>query len=76
VKADGQQLPLPEGHIPLARWKLHTFVSPSIGYASQYSGYVSVPGLPGRIQLVLQLLQKPGASHAASDHLSGGTFVC
>ncbi len=60
VKADGKELPLPAGHITDVRWKPHTFVSPSIGYASQYSGYLSVPGLPGRIELVLQLLQKPG----------------
>ncbi len=62
MTADGQEQPLPAAHHTDKRWKPHPFVSPSIGYASQYSGYLAVPGLPRRIQLVLQLLQKPGKS--------------
>jgi hypothetical protein len=65
VTPDGQQLPVPAGHITDKRWSSHTVVSPSIRYASQYSGYLSVPGLPGRIELVLQLLQKPGTCSSA-----------
>ncbi len=61
VTSDGRPLPLPAGHLEDEKWKAHTFVTPSIGYASQYSGYVVVPGLPAaRIKLVLQLLQKHG----------------